>query len=90
MVGNKVFNRSFMKWFLFKHYNIVLNNENYIINTMDDNIESKIYNNNQYSKEYVLVKEKKLDVIQIIKNAKYTEKQESIDKIFNDNSIIVN
>ena len=56
IIGNKIFDRSFMKWFLSKNYNINLNNENYVINTIDNNINSdKLYNNDNL-KEFFYIK----------------------------------
>ena len=70
IIGNKIFDRSFMKWFLSKNYNINLNNENYIINTIDDNINSHKLYNNYNLKEYFYIKKDMFSkiIIEISKN----------------------
>ena len=57
LVGNKIFNKSFIKWFLFKYYNYKLNNQYYVINTIDNSINLNKCVNNNNLKEYLLIKE---------------------------------
>ena len=57
IIGNVVFDRSFMKWFLSKYHNISLNDERYTINTIDSNIVSDKYINNNKLNESLLIKE---------------------------------
>ena len=57
IIGNVVFNRSFMKWFLSKYHNVTLNDERFTINTVDSNIVSDKYINNNRLNEYLLIKE---------------------------------
>ena len=93
IVGNKIFDRSFMKWFLSKNYNINLNNENYVINTIDDNINSQKLYNNDNLKEYFYIKKNIFSkiIIEVSKNesANVIEK-EVINSNFGNTDILDN
>jgi hypothetical protein len=79
IIDNKIFDRDFFKWFLLKFHNIILNEQDYRVTLMDNNINQIILNNTLKNNEHIYIRN---DNYIIKKNLNY--KMNNLDEYLGD------